>query len=194
MTALDHLLYALLWASFGLGHSALAGVGGRHLLAPLVGRWQRLAYNLIAVAHLAVVLVVGRLVLASAVEPFARPTALAVLQAAMLLGGLWLLWGGGRRYDLARFLGTAPETPGTAPEPLVTDGLRARVRHPLYAGAHLLLWGLVADPLGLATAVWGSAYLVVGTWLEERRLLRVYGDAYADYRRRVPGLLPRLRR
>jgi protein-S-isoprenylcysteine O-methyltransferase Ste14 len=38
-----------------------------------------------------------------------------------------------------------------------------------------------------------STYLVVGLIFEERALLRIFGDAYADYQRRVPMLIPRLR-
>jgi protein-S-isoprenylcysteine O-methyltransferase Ste14 len=94
---------------------------------------------------------------------------------------------------MKRLLGTEPERPDGVPEPLVTEGVHARIRHPLYAGAHLLLWGLVGDPLSLATATWGSIYLVIGTWCEERRLQGLYGAAYEDYRRRVPSLVPRLR-
>ena len=44
--------------------------------------------------------------------------------------------------------------------------------------------------LGLATAVWGSAYLVIGTAFEERKLRRLYGQAYEDYRARVPAFVP----
>jgi protein-S-isoprenylcysteine O-methyltransferase Ste14 len=42
-------------------------------------------------------------------------------------------------------------------------------------------------------AVFGAltVYLLVGAALEERRLLREFGDAYGDYRRSTPMLLPR---
>ena len=35
-----------------------------------------------------------------------------------------------------------------------------------------------------------SAYLVVGSILEERKLLAEIGEPYAEYRRRVPMLVP----
>ncbi len=194
MTVLDHLLYALLWLSFGAGHSLLAGAGGRRWLAPWVGRWHRLTYNVVATLHLALVFLLGRFVLADGATAFDRPLALTLVQLAMLALACWLFWAGGRRYDLGRFVGTVPEPAAAPPEPLVTDGLHGRIRHPLYAGAYLLLWGVVHDPFSLATAIWGSLYLFIGTAFEERRLRRVYGAAYDDYRRRVPSLVPRLRR
>jgi len=101
-----------------------------------------------------------------------------------------------RDYDLGRFAGTAQVrscrrgTDEPEDEPLHTGGFHAYVRHPLYTGAYLLVWGNAQDPLGLATAVWASAYLAVGTWFEERRLLALYGDAYARYRAKVPALIP----
>ncbi len=193
MSCFDHALYALFWLSFGLLHSLLAGRRGHHALRPLAGQWCRLAYNLIAVVHLAVVLAVGRLVLGANAVPYDRPPALVVVQLSALALAVVLYWAGGRRYDLGRFLGTSPDRPGDTPEPLVVDGVHAYLRHPLYAGACLLLFGLVTDPLSLATALWGSAYLGLGTWVEERRLADVYGEPYRAYRRQVPALLPRLR-
>ena len=75
-------------------------------------------------------------------------------------------------------------------EPLATGGLNAFVRHPLYSGLFLVLWARVSNDLTLATALWGSLYLVIGSRFEERRLLRVYGEAYARYRAAVPAFVP----
>jgi len=193
MSLVDHLCYALLWLSFAAGHSLLAGRRGRGLLAPLVGRWHRLAYNLVAGVHLALIWGLGRFVLATDVATFALPWWVRAVQLAALAAALWLFWAGGRRYDLARFLGTRPEPVDAPPEPLVTDGVQSRVRHPLYTAGYLALFASVQDPFSAATAVWASAYLAVGTWIEERRLLGRYGEAYRAYRRRVPAVVPRLR-
>ncbi|MEO1090142.1 MAG: methyltransferase [Pseudomonadota bacterium] len=192
MSVVDHLAYALSWLSFGALHSLLAGSFGRGLLAPWVGCWHRLAYNLIAVIHLAAIWVVGRFVLAHGTVPFDLPHWLAAAQVVALVAALGCFWFGGRRYDAARFVGLRPEALGDVPEPLVTGGLHRWVRHPLYVGAYLLLWGLVDDPFSLATAIWASAYLVIGTHIEERRLERLYGPAYVAYRRAVPPLWRRL--
>jgi cell division protein FtsL len=43
----------------------------------------------------------------------------------------------------------------------------------------------------LLTSVLVTAYFVIGSRLEERKLLAQYGEAYARYRALVPGLLPR---
>ncbi len=193
MSWVDHLLYAALWASFGAGHSLLAGRRGRRLLGTLVGAWHRLAYNVVASVHLVLIWAVGRFVLAADVAPFAWPWWVHALQLVAFVAALWLFWAGGRRYDLARFMGTRPERAETPAEPLVTDGIQGRVRHPLYTAGYLALFASVQDPFSLATAIWASAYLAVGTWIEERRLVGVYGDAYRAYQRRVPAVIPALR-
>jgi protein-S-isoprenylcysteine O-methyltransferase Ste14 len=80
---------------------------------------------------------------------------------------------------------------------LVTSGLFANVRNPLYsafiflacAGLALLLWSWPGLTLPLI------AYALYRRWipLEEARLERRFGAEYAAYRRRVPALVPHLR-
>jgi protein-S-isoprenylcysteine O-methyltransferase Ste14 len=76
---------------------------------------------------------------------------------------------------------------------LVTTGLYRWVRHPLYTGGYLLIWFtpmMTINLLTLFTIL--SIYLVVGAKLEERRLVRAFGDDYRAYRAEVPMLVPRI--
>ena len=75
-------------------------------------------------------------------------------------------------------------------ETLRIDGLHRYVRHPLYSGLFLILWGHAQTEFALATAIWASIYLVIGTVFEERRLIERYGEAYRDYRARTPAYVP----
>jgi protein-S-isoprenylcysteine O-methyltransferase Ste14 len=195
MTPLDHLLYGLAWISFGAVHSLLARPPGDAWMGRAFGPGARLAYNAISVVHLAAVWGFGRW-LAGEVQPFARPDWLVWLQWAMVAGGALLGWAALKDYDLGRFgglwylrSGIVPNV-GETPEPLVVEGLHRYVRHPLYSAAFLLLWGLVDSPFSVATAAWASLYFLIGTWFEERKLVRLYGEAYRAYRRRVPAYLP----
>lgn len=185
----DHLPYALAWLLFGLVHSGLAALPVKARLAPLLGRWRRVAYNLVAVASFAALAWVGVATLGR-LAPFGLPAALLAAMAVVHLAGWGILLASARFYDLGRLAGTAQLRGLSEDEGLRRDGPHAWVRHPLYAGVVLILWGAAATPLGLATAVWGSLYLAAGTLLEERKLLRLYGDSYRDYRRRVPALVP----
>lgn len=196
MTPADHLIAAAAWILFGAVHSLLAAERVKRALAARLGGAVRLAYNLFAVAHLALTWWLAEGWAGAAAGAFDRPPALAVGQGVAFTLGLGLMLVGLRGYDLGRFSGLAQwraarrGTALTDDEPLRVDGLHRYVRHPLYTAGFLLLWGRVADPASLSTALWTSLYLVVGTLFEERKLLRLYGSAYARYRARVPMYLP----
>jgi methanethiol S-methyltransferase len=76
----------------------------------------------------------------------------------------------------------------------VTPGPYRHVRHPLYIGWLLAFW---ATPTMTAAhflfAVTTTAYILIAIRLEERDLGEVHGERYAEYRRSVPMLVPRLR-
>lgn len=192
----DHALYALAWAFFALGHSGLASPAAKRVLKPLLGHRLRLAYNLVALLQFALVAWVGAVTLGGR-PAFDLPARWEWALAPVHLAGWAVLLWSARHYDLGLLAGTRQlreprfgEEGADEDGPLRLEGPHRYVRHPLYAGGFLILWGAAASPLGLATAVWGSLYLLMGTWFEERKLLRLHGRAYAEYRRRVPAFVP----
>ena len=82
------------------------------------------------------------------------------------------------------------EKPATA-MPLTIRGAYRWVRHPIYSSLILMVWAspdVTADRL-LFNLLW-SVWMVVATRLEERDLAADFGEAYRDYQRRIPMLLP----
>ena len=72
--------------------------------------------------------------------------------------------------------------------PLSVNGPYRWMRHPAYLSFMGLIWftpRMTADHVVL-TAIW-TAYIFVGSYLKDRRLLFYAGDAYRNYARRVPG-------
>jgi protein-S-isoprenylcysteine O-methyltransferase Ste14 len=79
---------------------------------------------------------------------------------------------------------------------LVTTGIRARVRHPIYLG-HLceVLGWCVGTGLMPLYALMGFAILIGMAMIriEDRELEQRFGEAYREYRRTVPAVIPRFR-
>jgi len=65
------------------------------------------------------------------------------------------------------------------------------VRHPLYLGFTIAFWAAPRMTVGhLVFAVATVAYMLLAVQLEERDLVRVYGNVYRAYRKRVSMLVP----
>jgi protein-S-isoprenylcysteine O-methyltransferase Ste14 len=118
-----------------------------------------------------------------------------ILRGAFVFAGLGFLWAlrSLRHFDTfglepirARHRGAEPRS-----LPLAIRGPYLWVRHPLYSLFLVFLWtcpDVTADRLlfnGLFTA-----WIVLGSTLEERDLVREFEEPYRAYQRQVPMLLP----
>jgi methanethiol S-methyltransferase len=75
--------------------------------------------------------------------------------------------------------------------PITVAGPYRFVRHPLYLFMILMIWSfpdLTRDRL-LFNLMW-TVWIVVGSYLEERDLVAEFGNAYREYQKRVPMLVP----
>ncbi len=102
-------------------------------------------------------------------------------------------------YDVLHFVGIrqAMNFKKTSKEPadkeLKNSGLLGIVRHPMYSALIVVLWChsfTIADVVVNAVL---TIYIVIGTILEERKLLLEFGDSYANYQKEVPMLIPFIR-
>ena len=211
---LYHLVFAAAWASFGLVHSLLAADWVKARATDEFKPFYRISYNILAGTHLGAILLLewGGF---PAKTLFGWPDWMAwTLHAFQGLGWLLVLVAISG-YDLGRFAGITetaeeirardaaskpgppaaraddpPGPPRPEIEPLRVSGLNAYVRHPLYTGLLVVLWSRVFDEFQLASALWGTAYIVIGARFEERKLQRLYGEAYDHYRQAVPVFFP----
>lgn len=195
------MVYATLWALFGLLHSGMASEPFKQRWRRVLGRYgclERLLFNIISILALLPVMVYGHHHLPhTAVFQPDHPVVLAGLLALQGVGMVFLFWSLST-YDLPRFagfrqIGESLSHHPLSREPLHISRLHRHVRHPIYTSMLVVVWARPWDILTLATNLCATLYLVVGVILEERRLVALYGEDYRRFQGAVPMLLPRLR-
>lgn len=75
---------------------------------------------------------------------------------------------------------------------LVVDGVYGWVRHPMMAAGLLFLLTSGPSTNNLIYTAMYAAYMVIGGYHEERRMIRLFGEDYLAYRRQVGAFFPRL--
>ena len=196
MTGTLYLIGAsVLW---GVVHSILASHGFKHLVrqvagAPAFFRMYRFAYNLFSFASLfpiAVMLFTFPDKLLYAIpEPWSYLTTFIQGLAAIVLIAVVMQTG------LMEFAGLAHLMPSygeSKPAELVTGGLYAYVRHPLYTAGLIFIWFSPEMTINrLALWIVFTVYIIIGAFFEERKLLKDFGSAYAEYKSKTPMLIPK---
>jgi protein-S-isoprenylcysteine O-methyltransferase Ste14 len=169
-----------LFTVFALHHSLFARAFTKRLFEALAPQLVRSAYVYVASLLLILVCLAWRPIGGE----FYRVTgARAVAHIVVQLAGLSCIALAVARIDPLELAGIRPESISGA---LQTSGVYGWVRHPLYFGWMLAVFGtphMTGDRL--AFAVMTTAYLIVAVPLEERSLRCSFGDDYVRYTRAV---------
>jgi len=120
--------------------------------------------------------------------------ALSWLAAApFFAAGFYLYYRGRARFSFAQMIGR-PEVQGDGYEQrLVTTGIRARIRHPVYLGhlCELIGWSL-GTGVAVICVLTGFAIVTgaVMIRMEDDELERRFGEPFRQYRQSTPAALP----
>jgi protein-S-isoprenylcysteine O-methyltransferase Ste14 len=118
------------------------------------------------------------------------------IPAGILLGAGLLLYKLSRSgFSPTQLYGLPEVVAGNQEQRLVTTGIRARVRHPVYLGhiCEMLGWS-VGTGLRVCWVLTGFAVITgaVMIRMEDAELEKRFGEEYAEYRKSVPAVWPRL--
>ena len=109
---------------------------------------------------------------------------------AAIAGFAWTI----KAYDNAEFLGLSQlrDKPAAVDDqaPMRLSTVHRFVRHPWYFFGLTIIWSREMHAALLMSAVILTVYLVIGSRLEEKKLVTRFGQQYERYRKRVPGLIP----
>jgi protein-S-isoprenylcysteine O-methyltransferase Ste14 len=111
---------------------------------------------------------------------------IAVIHAVVQLSGVWLIARSVRAIDALELAGIRSARPVSGGDSLQISGPYRLVRHPLYLGWILIVFGtahLTGDRLAFAAIT--TLYLLVAIPWEERSLEEAFGAAYERYKARV---------
>jgi protein-S-isoprenylcysteine O-methyltransferase Ste14 len=124
------------------------------------------------------------------------PTLLYQLVGVLLsVAGIYIVIDGFKNYRTDEFLGTyqIKNHHDFHPTKLSRTGWNGVVRHPLYFGGIILVFGLIliipTAKLGI-TNLLVVGYLYVGSLWEEKKLKSEFGSDYTEYKSEVSMLIP----
>lgn len=189
------LLILIACAIYGFLHSLLAARWLKAWVRQRWGegfyRWYRLIYNLIV--SLTFLPILALLAWLPDRTLYVIPFPWSLVTGFIQLLAVGMIFLALVQSDLISFLGIDAffSKPLSTNEKLVVKGLYAWVRHPIYTAGLVFLWltpiltrNLLALNVGL------TLYLLIGAWLEERKMVAEFGEVYRQYQKRVPMLVP----
>ena len=192
-----YVIFSLFVIAWCVLHSAMISVSVTEYLKKRLGpgfRFYRLFFNFIAILTLIPVVVFAHSIQTQVIFQWNGYTRIG--QVILLGIAVLLFFLGGRHYDARQFLGIKQISEGSSNKVLTetgeldTSGVRGVTRHPWYLGVILFIWGRQLDVSAILVNVILTAYLIIGTFLEEKKLVGEFGEKYLAYQKQVSMLIP----
>jgi protein-S-isoprenylcysteine O-methyltransferase Ste14 len=191
----DIMLLSFCWIGYFALHSALASLLVKRRVAanwPDLMPYYRLMFNILAFFLLLPILWLA----------YRDPQPMlwhwqgiaAWLANGLALAAIFGFWLSLKSYDMREFLGLRQlqfhVRKVEDQEHFHLSPFHRFVRHPWYFFGLVLIWTRDMSVTTLLSSVLLTLYFLVGSWLEEKKLLVYHGDTYRRYMTCVPGLIP----
>ncbi len=192
-----YLILSLLIIAWCVLHSTMISASVIELFKKHFGprfRFYRFFFNLIAILTLIPVALFAYSIRTQAI--FHWKGYMCIGQVLVIVTAVLLFFLGGRNYDVRQFLGIKQIKEGTSNKAMTdtgeidTSGVLGITRHPWYLATILIIWARQLDVSVILVNIILTSYLIVGTYLEEKKLIREFGEKYLIYQKRVSMLIP----
>jgi protein-S-isoprenylcysteine O-methyltransferase Ste14 len=196
---MEYLVLILLWITWCVIHSGMISLTVTGYLKNVLGsfyKFYRLFFNLIALTTFIPLIFYSKSLKGPVL--FRWEGYLTIIQIALLIIVISLFISGLYKYNIMQVLGIRQIKSGKSHSTLSesgdidTSGILSITRHPWYLATVILVWTYFRE-MYVSTLIVNiilSIYLVIGTILEERKLIIELGDSYRDYMNRVSMLFP----
>ena len=189
----EHIILAFLWIVYCILHSVLADLkvkAAAKKMFPDAFKYYRLFYTLFALFGF-IAIVLFQLTMDSPFL-FAQKTWIYWTGWLVMLAGAVIMLVCIRKYFI-HLSGIKSLYEKVPMNELQVTGIHKYVRHPLYLGTFIFIWGML-----LVFPVWSllisnliiTIYTVIAISFEEKKLEMEFGDSYRTYKTKVPMLIP----
>ncbi|MFC1747441.1 methyltransferase family protein [Pseudomonadota bacterium] len=192
---MDILLLAMAWLLYFALHSVLASNAVKQYAEhryPQAMPFYRLFYNAMALGTL--VPIIYLMVINPGQAFWVWPAEWFWIKATVVTAALTCFIWSLRYYDLKAFMGLNSRSQikpdAETISRLIISPIHRFVRHPWYSCALFILWFRDMNTAQFVSTLIISAYFIVGTRLEEGKLIKEFGGHYERYQQKVPALIP----
>ena len=183
-----------LWSAYFFLHSYLATSQVKQLFS-FMGKYYRLSYSFLSV--LGLIGIIAFMMFIPAQWLWKTQDTNRYFGMMLATFGVFVIRLGFKQYKTSEFIGTAQLNKRETKNIFQRSGILNHISHPIYSGTMLLAWGLfifAPHVSHLVSTICIQIYLHIGTWLEEKKLVKEFGDSYRKYQQEVPRFIPRFKK
>jgi methanethiol S-methyltransferase len=195
---MKYLFICLVWGGYCFLHSLLISVWFTKIISRLLKKYYalyRLFYVLISLLLLVFLIDYTSQLDNKIIITYLFPW--SILRYVLMYGSLLLFfWAFFFNYDSLSFFGIRQilnfgKVISINPsEAIKKNGLLGVLRHPMYLALIIYLWSQTFKLIDILINIVLTIYVLIGTILEEKKLVLEFGEAYVKYQQEVPMLIP----
>lgn len=195
---MKYLVLSLLWVGYCALHSFLISIKFTNVISRLLKNYYafyRLFYVLFSLVLLVLLINFTSQLDNEIIISYGSPWSIIryILMYGSLLAFFWAFF---FNYDSLSFFGIRQilnfgKVKEVNPsDEIKRNGLLGLVRHPMYLCLIIYLWSQTFKKIDIIVNTLLTIYVIIGTLLEEKKLVLEFGDAYVKYQKEVPMLIP----
>ncbi len=193
---MKYLLIVFLWAAYCALHSFLISSRLTKLMTRLLKNYYafyRLFYVILSIVLL--IPLIKYTAHADNIVLITYPMPLNIVRCILISGSLMMFWWAFFfNYDSLSFFGIRQildfEKKNNSSKEIKKNGLLGTIRHPMYLALIIYLWCQIFSVADLVVNTLLKIYIIIGTILEEKKLVLEFGNLYIKYQQEVPMLIP----